>query len=48
MQIEYGGGPIELENVRFINCTFVMKYSPKAEIFADMVLTQNQVSGAVS
>jgi hypothetical protein len=48
MRIEYGGGPMELENVRFINCTFVMKYSPKAETFADMVLTQNEVSGAVS
>jgi hypothetical protein len=48
MQIEYGGGPVELENVRFINCTFVMKYSPRAETFADMVLAQNEVSGTVS
>ncbi len=48
MRIEYGGGPVELENVRFINCTFVMKYSPTAETFADMVLDQNEVSGTVS
>jgi hypothetical protein len=48
MQVEYDGGPIELENVRFINCTFIMKYSPRAETFADMVLTQNEVSGTLS
>jgi hypothetical protein len=48
MQIVYGGGPIELENVRFINCRFVMKYSPRAETLADMVLAQNEVSGTVS
>jgi hypothetical protein len=48
MRIEYDGGPVELENVRFINCTFVMKYSPRAETFADMVLTQTEITGTVT
>ncbi len=35
--IEYGGGPIELENVRFVNCTFRMQYTSRASQLLDAV-----------
>lgn len=46
-RIEYDGGPMILENVRFINCTFVVRYSPRGEQLAEMVLTQNAVTGSL-
>lgn len=47
-RIEYDGGPMVLDNVRFINCVFIMKYTPPAQQFAEMVLGQNVVTGALS
>jgi hypothetical protein len=47
-QIEYDGGPLSLENVRFINCTFKMRYSRQTDKFAGMLLAQNAVTGLVS
>ena len=48
MQIEYDGGPMALQNVRFIGCTFRMKYTPRADKLADLILDQNQISGSLS
>ena len=48
MQIEYDGGAMELQDVRFINCTFTMKYTPRADKFADLILGQNKISGSLS
>jgi hypothetical protein len=48
VRVEYDGGPMILDNVRFINCVFVMKYTPPAEQFADLILNQNLVTGILS
>lgn len=47
-RIEYDGGPMALQNVRFINCTFTMKYTPRADKFAELILDQNDISGSLS
>lgn len=46
--IEYEGGPMALQNVRFINCTFTMNYSRRTDRLANLVLDQNIVSGSLS
>jgi len=46
-QIDYDGGPLVLQNVKFIRCRFHFKYNDKAEKFAGMVLAQNSVTGSV-
>jgi hypothetical protein len=35
-EIEYDGGPMAMQNVRFINCTFKMRYSARASDFANL------------
>jgi hypothetical protein len=37
-----------IDNVRFINYVFVMKYTPPAEQFADLILNQNVMTGILS
>lgn len=37
-----------LDNIRFIICIFVMRYTPPAEEFATMILNQNSVTGVLS
>jgi hypothetical protein len=46
--ISYNGGPLFVDNVLFINCTFTMSYSVPADRFAGMLLAQEAVSGVVS
>jgi hypothetical protein len=46
MLIEYDGGPMVLENVTFINCTFEMRYSIRSGKVQDMLLAQNPVTGS--
>lgn len=48
VEIEYDGGPMELENVKFINCTFKMNYNMRASDFEDALLAQNPVTGSFS
>jgi hypothetical protein len=48
VEIEYDGGPMRLENVKFINCTFKMKYSDLSDKFDDALLAQNPVTGSFS
>jgi len=48
VEIEYDGGPMRLENVKFINCTFKMKYSTLSDKFDDALLAQNPVTGSFS
>jgi hypothetical protein len=47
VQIEYDGGPLALENVRFVNCTFKMRYSVRADQFAGLVLADNSVTSNI-
>jgi hypothetical protein len=46
--IEYDGGPMILENVKFINCTFKMKFNKRSEQFGDRLLAQNPVTSSFS
>ena len=48
VEIEYDGGPMVLENVKFINCTFKMNYNIHASDFEDALLAQNPVTGSFS
>ena len=45
VEVEYDGGPVILEGVRFVNCTFVMKDTAHAEQLADLVLGEAAVTG---
>jgi hypothetical protein len=44
-RIIYNGGPTALQNVVFINCTFIMPMSPNASKLANTVLADNFVTG---
>jgi hypothetical protein len=46
--IVYDGGPMALQNVRFINCRFTMNYSRRTDRLANLILDQNIVSGSLS
>jgi hypothetical protein len=48
VRVEYDGGPVALQNVRFINCTFRMKYTPGADKLANLILEQNSISSTIS
>jgi len=37
-----------LENVRFINCTFKMRYGIRSDMLNDTLLAQNPVTGSFS
>ena len=45
--ITYDGGPVALENVRFVDCKFQMKNTQSAEKLTTMMLAQNDVTGVV-
>lgn len=44
-EITYNGGPMALENVLFINCTFKMKPGLQTDKFANTVLAKNLITG---
>ncbi len=46
-EIEYDGGPLLLENVSFINCTFKMVYSKSNEQFASLLLERTAATGSI-
>jgi len=46
-EIEYDGGPLLLENVSFINCTFKMVYSKPNEQFASLLLERTAATGSI-
>jgi hypothetical protein len=46
--IEYDGGPMVLENVKFVNCTFQMKYNIHSDKLDNMLLAQNPITGSFS
>ena len=48
IEIDYDGGPMILENVKFINCRFKMKYNIRSDKFDDMLLAQNPITGSFS
>lgn len=46
--VEYDGGPMVLENVKFVNCTFIMKYSVRSDKFDNVLLAQNPITSTFS
>jgi len=42
--IRYDGAPLRLDDVIFVNCTFVIADTPNGRAFAKAVLAQNQIS----
>ena len=42
-KVFYNGGDTSLEDVIFVDCTFILKNEPAARLFALAVLEQNQV-----
>jgi hypothetical protein len=42
--IEYDGGPMALENVVFIDCTFQMNFTPGTDKFANTLLADNRLT----
>jgi hypothetical protein len=47
VRIVYHGGPMAMQNVRFINCTFIMNDTWRTDKLADLILDQNVVSGSL-
>ena len=45
--IVYHGGPTKLENVEFINCRFIMDYTPPSRELAKSLLASNNVSAKI-
>jgi hypothetical protein len=48
VHVVYDGGPMAMQNVRFINCTFSMSETLRTARFANLILDQNTVSGSLS
>ena len=44
MMIIYSGGPVQLENVIFVNCTFVLENEAAQRRFATAVLSNPEVT----
>ena len=44
VKIEYKGGPIEMENVYFVNCTFDFRPTPEAQQLSKAVLASAAVT----
>ena len=43
--ISYHGGPMALENVLFINCTFQMNEAPQTDKLGNTLLADNRITG---
>jgi hypothetical protein len=44
MKITYKGGPMALENVTFINCTFDMPQVQQSDKFSSALLAENHIT----
>jgi len=44
VEVHYAGGPLVLDDVTFISCTFVFDNSPKARTLAQRILSQRRVA----
>jgi hypothetical protein len=47
VHVEYDGGPIAMQNVRFINCTFSMSDTQRTDKLVNLILDHNIVSGSL-
>jgi hypothetical protein len=44
VEVHYSGGPVQLDNVIFVNCVFIMENSPTQREFATAVLSNPHVT----